>query len=128
MLNLHERWKKFSFDPDKDDIEEFLRNVQECAKQLKYDEEITLNTIEACMPKAIYGSLYEKKTLTSTITFLNQLYAQPLDSTPKDNTAQVSGSPFNQIKQDNPDHLEGTLNKLSDALCKLDIVRPYIPT
>ena len=73
MLNLHERWRKFSFDPDKDDIEKFLRNVQECAKQLKYDEEITLNTIKACMPKAIYGSLYEKKTLTSTITFLKEL-------------------------------------------------------
>ena len=27
MLNLHERWRKFSFDPAKDDIEEFLRNV-----------------------------------------------------------------------------------------------------
>ena len=127
MLNLHERWRKFSFDPAKDDIEEFLRNVQECAKQLKYDEEITLNTIKACMPKAIYGSLYEKKTLTSTITFLKELYAQPLDLTSKDDTAQVSGSPFNQIKQDNQDQLEGTLNKLSDALCKLDIARPYKP-
>ena len=79
MLNLHERWRKFSFDPDKDDIEKFLRNVQECAKQLKYDEEITLNTIKVCMPKAIYGSLYEKKTLTSTITFLKpRLWIRPL--------------------------------------------------
>ena len=117
MLNLHERWRKFSFDPDKDDIEEFLRNVQECAKQLKYDEEITLNTIKACMPKAIYGSLYDKKTLASTITFLKELYAQPLDLIPKESNAQVSGSPFNHIRQDNPDHLEGTLTKLSDALC-----------
>ena len=127
MLNLHERWRKFSFDPDEDDIEEFLRNVQECAKQLKYDEEITLNTIKACMPKAIYGSLYDKKTLASTIAFLKELYAQPLDLIPKESNAQVSGSPFNHIRQDNPDQLEGTLTKLSDALCKLDIARPYKP-
>ena len=67
------------------------------------------------------------KTLASTITFLKELYAQPLDHTAKDDTVQVSGSPFHQIRQDNPDQLEGTLNKLSDALCKLDIARPYKP-
>ena len=127
MLNLHERWRRFTFDPTKDDIEEFLRNVQECAKQLKYDDAITLNTIKACMPKAIYGSLKERKTLASTITFLKELYAQPLEDTPKEDTAQVSGSPFNKIKQNTPDQLEGTLNKLSDALYKLDIARPYKP-
>ena len=79
ILNLHDRWRKFTFNPDTDDIEEFLRNVQECAKQLKYDDDITLTTIKTCMPKSLYGTLWEKKSLTDTVTFLKELYAKPMD-------------------------------------------------
>ena len=31
VYNLHERWKMFKFNPQTDDIEEFVRNVQETA-------------------------------------------------------------------------------------------------
>ena len=31
MSNLHNTWKNFEFNPETDDIEEFVRNVQECA-------------------------------------------------------------------------------------------------
>ena len=33
MRNLLSRWKEFKFDPQKDDIEEFVRDVQETGKQ-----------------------------------------------------------------------------------------------
>ena len=129
ILNLHERWRKFTFNPDTDDIEEFLRNVQECAKQLKYDDDITLTTIKTCMPKSLYGTLWEKKSLTDTVTFLKELYAKPMEiGNPKeDQDSHSQASPFSHIKQDPSTQLEGTLNKLSDALYKLDIAKPYKP-
>ena len=34
IKHLHERWRAFSFDPANDDIEEYIRDVKEAAKQL----------------------------------------------------------------------------------------------
>ena len=31
-------WKNYEFSPETDDIEEFVRNVQECAHQLGYED------------------------------------------------------------------------------------------
>ena len=45
VRNLHIRWNSFSFDPNTDDIEVFLRNVQETAKQLEYREATVVNMI-----------------------------------------------------------------------------------
>ena len=45
MKNLLSRWTEFKFDPQKDDIEEFVRDVQETAVQLKYDDEATANPL-----------------------------------------------------------------------------------
>ena len=36
MKNLHDVWRKLTFNPETDDIEEFIRDAQECARQLKH--------------------------------------------------------------------------------------------
>ena len=59
VYNLHERWKMFKFNPQTDDIEEFVRNVQETATQLNYGNEAVANMIKTCMPMDMYTSLYE---------------------------------------------------------------------
>ena len=38
--NLHEAWRKITFNPETDDVETFLRDIQECAKQLNYDDQV----------------------------------------------------------------------------------------
>ena len=43
VRNIHTRWNSFCFDPNTDDIEVFLRNVQETAKQLEYKETTVVN-------------------------------------------------------------------------------------
>ena len=68
VKNLHERWKMFKFNPQTDDIEEFVRDVQETATQLKYDEEAVSNMIKTCMPMDMYTSLYEITDLEKIIT------------------------------------------------------------
>ena len=50
VRNLHARWNSFTFDPNTDDIEVFLRNVQETAKQLEYREATVVNMIKSKMP------------------------------------------------------------------------------
>ena len=53
MRNLLSRWEEFKFDPQKDDIEEFVRDVQETGKQLNYEEEAIANMIKTSMPMAM---------------------------------------------------------------------------
>ena len=62
IRNLHTRWNSFSFDPNTDDIEVFLRNVQETAKQLEYREATVDNMIKSKMSLAMHSTLYDCMT------------------------------------------------------------------
>ena len=76
MRNLHQTWKQFEFNPDTDDIEEFVRNVQECAHQLEYDDKAVINMIKSSMPMSTYSSLYQKDDLPTVIAMVKDLYAR----------------------------------------------------
>ena len=58
IKNLHDSWRKMTFEPETDDIEIFIRDAQECAKQLNYDDSVLMNMLKAAMPKVVYGTLY----------------------------------------------------------------------
>ena len=51
IKNLHDSLRKMTFDPETDDIEVFIRDAQECVKQLKYDDTVVMNMIKAAMLK-----------------------------------------------------------------------------
>ena len=68
IRNLHARWNFFSFDPATDDIEVFLRNVQETAKQLEYRDATVVNMIKSKMPLAMYSTLYDINELDKVVT------------------------------------------------------------
>ena len=105
MRNLLSRWKEFKFDPQKDDIEEFVRDVQETGKQLNYEEEAIANMIKTSMPMAMYTSLYDEENLEKIITKVRDIYARPhikaqiaAEAAASASTAGVpSATPFNQI-------------------------------
>ena len=42
IMHLHERWLTFSFDPATDDIEEYIRDIREAAKQLGHEDSAVL--------------------------------------------------------------------------------------
>ena len=63
IKHLHERWKTFSFDPATDDIEEYIRDVREAAKQLGHGDDAVLNLLKATMPTELYGTLYGHNNL-----------------------------------------------------------------
>ena len=105
MRNLLSRWKEFKFDPQKDDIEEFVRDVKETGKQLNYGEEAIANMIKSSMPMAIYTSLYDEENLEKIITKVRDIYARPhikaqiaAEAAASASTAGVpSATPFNQM-------------------------------
>ena len=105
MRNLLSRWKEFKFDPQKDDIEEFVRDVQETGKQLNYEEEAIANMIKTSMPMAMYTSLYDEENLEKIITKVRDIYPRPhikaqiaAEAAANVSTAGVpSATPFNQM-------------------------------
>ena len=63
IKHLHERWRTFSFDPANDDIEEYIRDVKEAAKQLDHGDDAMVNLLKATMPTELYGTLYGHNNL-----------------------------------------------------------------
>ena len=107
LTHLHNAWKSFTFDPESMDIEDFIRDVQECGTQLRYDERSIMEMIKSCMPRENYGTLYKMNTLTEVITFCKDAYAV----TPAERAK----------KADN-------LTKLTETLNKIDFKqKPYKP-
>ena len=76
MRNLFSRWKELKFEPQKDDIEEFVRDVQETGKQLNHGEEAIANMIKSSMPMAMYTSLYDEENLEKIIKKMRDIYAK----------------------------------------------------
>ena len=101
VYNLHARWKNFKFNPAKDDIEEFVRNVQETAKQLNYGNEAVSNMIKTSMPMSMYTSLYEMTDLEKIISKVRDIYAKPItkpdDADPTVPSAVTTTTPFSAM-------------------------------
>ena len=76
IKHLHERWRAFSFDPNTDDIEEYIRDVCEAAKQLGHGDDAVLNLLKATMPTELYGTLYGHDNLYVVMTMLKDIYAK----------------------------------------------------
>ena len=132
LTHLHNAWKSFIFDPESMDIEDFIRDVQECGTQLRYDECSIMDMIKSCMPRENYGTLYKMDTLTEVITFCKDAYAvTPAERAKKASQASASGpgaNPFTSIKTKSTPTLADNLIKLTETLNKIDFKqKPYKP-
>ena len=76
IKHLHERWRAFSFDPNTDDIEEYIRDVRKVAKQLGHGDDAVLNLLKATMPTELSGNLYGHDNLYVVMTMLKDIYAK----------------------------------------------------
>ena len=128
--NLHEAWRNMSFPPATDDVEVFLRDLQECAKQLNYDNQVVITTIRAAMLQEVYGTLYKMTDLSEVIDFCKNYYAKsPKERLKAQSTAKLDASPFKKIQEESPPDIAMTLNKLTESLNKMDFTqKPYKPT
>lgn len=130
MKHLHDRWKSFVFDPESDDIEEFIRNVQETGVQLRYGDEAVLNMIKSCMPTAIYSTLYDIDNLHKCITMVKDIYAKNPAELHRQAAAVASGgtpSPFTAI-QSKMGKTQLDYNQISEVMNALELQnKPYKP-
>ena len=103
VRNLHARWNSFTFDPATDDIEVFLRNVQEAAKRLDYKEARVVNMIKSKRPLAMYSTLYDIHDLDKVVTRCRDIYAKSIDATAESSTATggaAAANPFSAMKDE----------------------------
>ena len=131
IKHLHERWQTFSFDPSTDDIEEYIRDVREAAKQLGHGDDAVLNLLKATMPTELYGTLYSHDNLYTVMTMLKDIYAKK----PQNNAAAATGAaqgataPFTHIcsptrgapKAQSDASLEDRILQLTETLYHIDM-------
>ena len=55
IRHLHERWGAFKYNPNTDDIEDFISNTKETVHQLNHNDKTVLNLINTCLPADIYS-------------------------------------------------------------------------
>ena len=53
--SAYEAWRTLNFNPETDDIEDFLSKVKELVKKLGYADSAQIMTIKGCMPRDVYG-------------------------------------------------------------------------
>ena len=125
IKHLHERWRTFSFDPANDDIEEYIRDVKEAAKQLGHGDDTVINLLKATMPTELYGTLYGHNNLPQLCTMLKDIYARkPQAAASSTTTTPGASAPFTMIKASprTPElTLEDKLTHLTDTLYRMDI-------
>ena len=131
IKHLHERWRTFLFDPTTDDIEEYIRDVKEAAKQLGHGNGAVLNLLKATMPTELYGTLYGHNNLAEVTTMLKDIYAWK----PQNNAAAATGvaqgatAPFTHIrsptggapKAQSDASLEDRILQLTETLYRIDM-------
>ena len=86
-------WGSLTFDPNKDDIEQFIQKVEELAKKLGYNEDAQVMAVKSVLPRDVYGICMTHKTLKELKTFLIDLFANPKMREAVPGTASVSGGP-----------------------------------
>ena len=139
-------WGSLIFDPNKDDIEQFIQKVEELAKKLGYNEDAKVMAVKSVLPRDVYGICMTYKTLKELKTFLIDLFANPKMREAVPGTASVSGEPgvfsigqhvenkvvnptmadVSKIRQD-MDALQVRFNKISSADFRSKTSKPWKP-
>ena len=70
-------WSTLTFDPNKDDIEQFMSKVEDLAKKLGYNEDAQVMAVKSILPTDVYGICMTYKKLKVLKTFLIELFSNP---------------------------------------------------
>ena len=70
-------WGALAFDPNKDDIEQFIQKAEELAKKLGYNQDAQVMAVKSVLPIDVYGICMTYKTLKELKAFLIELFSNP---------------------------------------------------
>ena len=68
-------WSTLTFDPNKDNIEQFVPKVEDLAKKLGYSEDAQVMAVKSILPRDVYGICMTYKKLKDLKTFLIELFS-----------------------------------------------------
>ena len=86
-------WRALTFDPNKDDIEQFILKVEELTKKLGYNEDAQVMAVKSVLPRDVYGICMTYKKLNDLKTFLIELFSNPKIREAVPGTASATGDP-----------------------------------
>ena len=86
-------WGALTFDPNKDDIEQFILKVEELAKKLGYNEDAQVMAVKSVLPRDVYGICMTYKNLKDLKTFLIEFFSNPKMREVVPGTASAAGDP-----------------------------------
>ena len=86
-------WEALTFDPIKDDIEQFILKVEELAKKFGYSEDAQVMAVKSVLPRDVYGICMTYKNLKDLKTFLIELFSNPKMREMVPGTASATGDP-----------------------------------
>ena len=70
-------WSTLTFDPNKDDTEQFVSKVEDLAKKLGYNKDAQVIAVKSILPTDVYGICMTYKTLKELKSFLIELFSNP---------------------------------------------------
>ena len=77
LESAYSAWGALTFDPNKDDIEQFILKVEELAKKLGYNQDAQVMAVKSVLPRDVYGIYMTYKTLKELKAFLIELFSNP---------------------------------------------------
>ena len=86
-------WGALTFDPNKDDIEQFILKVEELAKKLGYNVDAQVMAVKSVLPRDVYGICMTYKKLKDLKTFLIELFSNSKMREAVPRTASAAGDP-----------------------------------
>ena len=128
-----EAWRNLTFDPAKDDVEEFMTNIKNLAATLAFNEEAQVMAIKSNMPRDVYGLCMQYDKLDELKKFLIELFENPrMKSAMPSITAEADTLAFFMGEFVNNDVISATsddIGKLKNQISELQFrVRRMIPT
>ena len=120
---LYAEWQSLSFDPGKDDIEEFMTDIKNIASQLNYPDAAQVMVIKGMLPIKIYNKCLNINALNDLKDFLIKVVDNPRIknrySTAKD--SEPSGSAFSIVKNVDTPSL-GAATEMGELISKIDSI------
>ena len=90
---VYSAWGALTFDPNKDDIEQFVLKVEELAKKLGYNKDAQVMAVKSVLPRDVYGICMTYKNLKDLKIFLIELFSNPKMREAVPGTASAAGDP-----------------------------------
>ena len=90
---VYNAWSTLTFDPNKDDIEQFVSKVEYLAKILGYNKDDQVMTVKSVLPRDVYGICMTYKKLKDLKTFLIELFSNPNMREAVPGSASISSDP-----------------------------------